>query len=74
MSYSLFYNNELDLNTGTVDTENGNMLANPLFTDGNGGDWTLQSESPAIDGGDPKILDQDGSRSDIGLHGGPAAD
>ncbi len=27
--------------------------------------------SPLIDAGDPTILDRDGSRSDIGLYGGP---
>ncbi|MBX2801528.1 MAG: hypothetical protein KTR31_27880 [Myxococcales bacterium] len=29
--------------------------------------------SPAVDGGDPSIVDDDGSRSDIGLYGGPDA-
>jgi hypothetical protein len=34
-------------------------------------DFHLQMYSPLIDGGDPTILDKDGSRSDIGLYGGP---
>ena len=31
----------------------------------------LQAFSPLIDRGDPDILDKDGTRSDIGLYGGP---
>ena len=34
-------------------------------------DFHLQMFSPLIDKGDPNILDKDGSRSDIGLFGGP---
>jgi hypothetical protein len=34
-------------------------------------DFHLQAYSPAIDKGDPTILDPDGSRSDIGMYGGP---
>ncbi len=34
-------------------------------------DFHLQMFSPLIDAGDPNILDIDGSRSDIGLFGGP---
>ena len=34
-------------------------------------DFHLQKYSPLIDAGDPTILDRDGSRSDIGLYGGP---
>ncbi|OQY71750.1 MAG: hypothetical protein B6D44_11950, partial [Ignavibacteriales bacterium UTCHB2] len=34
-------------------------------------DFHLQAYSPAIDKGDPNILDLDGSRSDIGMYGGP---
>ncbi|RJP61971.1 MAG: hypothetical protein C4539_19000 [Ignavibacteriales bacterium] len=34
-------------------------------------DLHLQKYSPAIDAGDPSILDKDGSRSDIGMYGGP---
>jgi hypothetical protein len=34
-------------------------------------DYHLQAFSPAIDKGDPTILDLDGSRSDIGMYGGP---
>jgi hypothetical protein len=34
-------------------------------------DMHLQAFSPAIDAGDPDILDVDGTRSDIGMFGGP---
>ncbi|MFH0735949.1 MAG: T9SS type A sorting domain-containing protein [bacterium] len=34
-------------------------------------DFRLQKYSPAIDRGDPNILDIDGSRSDLGMFGGP---
>ncbi len=34
-------------------------------------DYHLQSFSPLIDAGDPDILDVDGTRSDIGVYGGP---
>jgi parallel beta-helix repeat protein len=34
-------------------------------------DFHLQKYSPLIDAGDPNILDKDGTRSDIGLYGGP---
>ncbi|MHC1739191.1 MAG: T9SS type A sorting domain-containing protein [Ignavibacteriaceae bacterium] len=36
-----------------------------------GADFHLQMYSPAIDKGDSTILDVDGSRSDIGMYGGP---
>ena len=34
-------------------------------------DFRLQKYSPAIDRGDPDILDVDGTRSDMGMYGGP---
>ena len=34
-------------------------------------DFHLQMFSPLIDAGDPNIIDVDGTRSDIGLYGGP---
>ena len=56
------------------------IVADPMFvkdTIPNAGlyfDYHLQAYSPAIDAGDPKILDVDGSRSDIGLFGGPGGE
>ena len=38
-----------------------------------GTDLHLVPGSPLVDAGDPGLLDPDGSRSDIGVHGGPAA-
>jgi hypothetical protein len=48
----------------------GKIEADPkLFGD----TFYLMPESPAINSGDPSILDPDGSRSDIGAYGGPDA-
>ncbi|MCP4916016.1 MAG: hypothetical protein GY913_03750 [Proteobacteria bacterium] len=51
----------------------GNISDDPLYTDASTGDYTLASGSPAIDAGDPSILDTDGTTSDIGAYGGPDA-
>ncbi|HZW39215.1 MAG TPA: T9SS type A sorting domain-containing protein [Ignavibacteriaceae bacterium] len=50
-----------------------NTFHNPMIVsnDPNNFDGHLQKYSPLIDAGDPTILDVDGSRSDIGLYGGP---
>ena len=45
------------------------MILSPLI--GGSYDYHLQAYSPAIDSGDPNILDVDGTRSDIGVYGGP---
>ncbi len=60
-----------------------NITADPTFLvaptwDEETGLWTftdihLALDSPLIDAGDPDILDPDGSRSDIGVYGGPDA-
>ncbi len=42
-----------------------------MFVNEDSMDFHLQMFSPLIDAGDPNILDLDGSRSDIGLFGGP---
>ena len=56
---------------GTV-TENENLDTDPKFTDKENGDFTLASDSPAINGGPPdtQYNDRDGSRNDIGMFGG----
>jgi len=76
-NYNLFWNNQQnvfglpligDSNLVNIDP----MLVNdikPSVT--NNWDYHLQAYSPAIDKGDPSILDPDGSRSDIGMYGGP---
>ena len=43
----------------------------PLLVDPANYDFHLQATSPAIDTGDPTILDADGTRSDMGAYGGP---
>jgi hypothetical protein len=48
----------------------GNISARDAMFVGNG-DYHLQAFSPLIDAGPPDILDVDGSRSDIGIYGGP---
>ena len=48
----------------------GNLSSDPLFVNAAGGDFHLQTNSPAVNAGDPSILDADGSRSDMGAFGG----
>ena len=48
-----------------------NLSVNPMFVNSDSGDYHLQMFSPVIDAGAPWIYDIDGSRSDIGLYGGP---
>ncbi|MBL1215059.1 MAG: hypothetical protein HND52_16975 [Ignavibacteriae bacterium] len=48
-----------------------NIIADPMFADTSNEDYHLQMFSPCIDVGDPTIFDKDGSRSDIGVYGGP---
>jgi hypothetical protein len=49
----------------------GNISADPLFERDT--TFQLQQDSPCIDTGDPLIIDINGSRSDMGLYGGPQA-
>lgn len=69
--YSLFDDNgEID----AVISGSGNLFADPYFTDPAAGDFTLRvGYSPAIDAGDPSSTydDEDGSRNDLGIFGGP---
>ncbi len=51
--------------------DSSNISEYPMFVNPDSGDYRLQMYSPMIDAGDPEILDKDGSRSDIGLFGGP---
>ena len=57
------------------DIDSTNLSVDPMIVndDSTKGDldFHLQKFSPLIDAGDPNILDRDGSRSDIGLYGGP---
>ena len=49
----------------------GNLSVDPIFADHVS--FILQADSPAIDAGHPELSDPDGTRSDIGPHGGPQA-
>ncbi len=48
----------------------GNLSADPAFVDPATGNFALRVGSPAIDAGDPAVLDADGSRADMGMFGG----
>jgi len=50
---------------------NGNLNVDPGFI--GPGDYHLGADSPALNTGDSLILNLDGSRSNIGLYGGPRA-
>ncbi len=70
-SYSIFWDNGVEYADSVTGV--GNLYVDPGFTDPAAGDFTLRSDSPAIDAGDPSgaFSDADGSRNDIGLYGGP---
>jgi hypothetical protein len=68
--YNCLWNNSaLWDGSGRADTVVGNIFRDPMFVDTNY--FRLQLYSPCIDTGDPIILDYDGTRSDIGVFGGP---
>ena len=71
--YNNVWNNDVNYYGFTPDSTNisvGPMVVNEDTSNG-GPDFHLQMFSPLIDRGDPSILDKDGTRSDIGLYGGP---
>jgi len=76
-AYNLIWGNEGDDTRcgGDELCENftGRINADPKFVNPEGGDFHLQAGSPAINSGDPDISDPDGSRSDMGVYGGPGA-
>jgi hypothetical protein len=67
--YNNLWENGLSAVNATIDSTN--IFNNPMFVNKDSMDFHLQKYSPLIDAGDPAILDKDGSRSDIGLYGGP---
>jgi hypothetical protein len=73
INYNAFYNNrEISNNTALYDPDTTTYYtADPMFENPDSNNYLLQMFSPLIDAGDPNILDVDGSRSDVGLYGGP---
>ena len=59
---------------GVISADNVSLshTQDPKFTDSANGDYTLASDSPAINAGppDPQYKDRDGTRNDIGMYGG----
>ena len=76
-SYNLLYQNKKNFYSGSVQGDSNIIGRDPMLVNDikptltNNWDYHLQAYSPAIDKGDPTILDPDGSRSDIGMYGGP---
>jgi len=73
IDYSMVEGGQAGITTyGTLNWGDGNIDADPLFTDAVNGDYTLQSGSPAIDVGNPNAFynDGDGTRNDMGNTGG----
>ena len=69
IKYNNVWNNTKNYINFTPDSTN--LSVDPMFVNEDSLDFRLQMFSPLIDAGDPEILDKDGSRSDIGLFGGP---
>ncbi len=67
--YNNLWRNEINYINFTGDSTN--IYKDPMFVLSDSLDYRLQMYSPLIDAGDPDILDLDGTRSDIGLYGGP---
>ena len=71
--YNNVWNSNVTYSGFTSDTTN--LSVDPMIVNEDTAqgelDFHLQKYSPLIDAGDPNILDRDGSRSDIGLYGGP---
>ena len=77
--YNLFWENAINT-SGYAILHDSDIVADPMFVKDTipSSDFTfdfhLQKYSPAIDKGDPEILDKDKTRSDIGMYGGPLGD
>ncbi len=73
VSYSLFFGGSGGYGAvGDPVGSQGNLGVDPLLDVSDGG--RLLPGSPAIDAGDPAVLDDDGSVSDMGRYGGPGAE
>ena len=75
VDYNMFYDNTY-LHYQNIPDGPNDITADPMFVNdtlpiiGGTYDYRLQKYSPAIDRGDPDILDANGTRSDIGMYGG----
>ena len=73
--YNLFWENNVNYHYSNYG--DSDIVADPMFVKDTipneelDFDFHLQKYSPAIDKGNPDILDVDGTRSDIGMFGGP---
>ena len=67
--YNNLWNNQNNSYNVTIDSTNTFNI--PMFVNEDSLDFHLQKYSPLIDAGDPNLFDKDGTRSDIGLYGGP---
>jgi len=72
IKYNVFWNNHLADVQGCK-LGDGNRYEEPGFLNAPAGNYRLAPTSPLIDAGDPQAqwMDRDGSRSDIGVYGGP---
>ncbi len=68
------YNNVWGAHTpffGDYGVDSTNITLDPMVVNPELRNFHLQKYSPMIDAGNPEILDKDGTRSDIGMYGGP---
>lgn len=67
LSYNDFWNNDPDYTGGALPGD-GNLFADPLFSDAAQDDYALHTDSPCRDAGNPNPAfdDPDGTRGDIG--------
>ncbi|HLP17839.1 MAG TPA: cohesin domain-containing protein, partial [Bacteroidota bacterium] len=72
--YNLYWRNAIPLRSASMDLTE--LTSDPQFVDTVKGSYQPKPGSCLIDAGDPSAirLDRDGTRSDIGLFGGPYAD
>ena len=70
-SYNLFWDYGALVGNQPINWGDGNIFdREPLFRDGS---YRLRENSPGVDEGRTDLRDLDGSRSDIGVYGGPLA-
>ena len=67
-NWNLFWRNGRDYEYSEPSEDD--VFGDPLFQ---ASSYRISQNSPAVNAGDPSILDLDGTRSDIGVYGGPYA-